>query len=161
MATATIPAVAVKVDTDLGTAPDSGPSVVTVSAATSAAVGVYHRINPYFYRLSDKTEAVLVEFECEHTAQNSVVYAKVNGLPQSQSWIGSAKVDTTRTRRTVGAVDHRPLTVTSAPSATVQRTIVCAFEVVKRYNSRTQEWEALPRAPKAPPQCQVTFDLTP
>lgn len=160
MATATISAVAVKVRTDLGTAPDVGPPIKTVSAAGSDGALVYHRINPYFFRLSDTTDTVQVLFECEHVPSNSVEYA-ANGTPQSEKWTGTTKVDTTRTRRTVEAALHRPITITTAPAARVSRTIVCTFNAVKVYSNRTQEWVALPETSDDIPGCHLRFKLTP
>lgn len=161
MAIATISSVAVKVSTDLGDAPDAGPAVSTLSAAQPAGFDVYHRINPYFYRVYEKTENVLVEFECEHMPANSVEYANGNGLPQSHTWAGSIEVDTTRTARTVEAARQRQITVMSAPSTKVERTIVCTFEVVATRNLRTQQWDLLPPPTEPPPHCHLKFDLTP
>lgn len=162
MATATISTAAVKVTTDLGTAPYVGPSVAAVSASQHVTADVYHRINPYFYRLSELTETLKVKFKCKHTPLHSVAYASRDGESPSHSWSGTMKVSTNRTRRTAAeAVEQQRITVTETPTATVQRTIVCTFKVVERYNSRTQRWEKLPPAPGSSPACNLTFELTP
>lgn len=156
MATATIRELAVKVDTDLGTDSDPESSLDTVSATD--ATEVFHRISPYFYRFTELTEKLRVEFSCKHAA-NSVAYGDVS--PPAHTWTGKVVVDETRKSSDVEAATARPITVTEAPSKTVKRHIVCTFEILKRYNSRTQKWETLPPAQKPAPDTLVEFELTP
>ena len=164
MANATISAVTVEVLTDLSITPDSGPGVDLLSAGESnAAAAVYHRINPYFVRPRSNADTVLLGFKCEHTAPNSVEYAEDNGsgLPPSQVWEGSIKVDSTRLRRTAAVATYRLIRVTSVPSSRVTRNISCSFKAVMRYNSESQAWEGFPPAPSLSGNCHIAFSVFP
>ena len=56
-----------------------------------------------------------------------------NGVPQSQTWTGRIEVDSTRTRRTAEASNHRPIAVTSMPSASVSPRIGSRSALMRLY----------------------------